>query len=64
MKTDKYVQKVKDKFEQRSQAGILKYNTTLEREDIDLVGWLTHLQEECMDAALYIERLKAELIEK
>ena len=59
-KTDKYVQQVKKNFEQRSQLGISKYNTTLERKDVDLLGWLTHLQEELMDATLYIERLKDE----
>ena len=60
-KKDSYVQLVKAKFEQRSQTGIKKYNTTLEREDLDLQEWLNHLQEELMDATLYIERLKAEI---
>jgi Trm5-related predicted tRNA methylase len=60
-KKDSYVQLVKAKFEQRSQTGIEKYNTTLERKDLDLQEWLNHLQEELMDATLYIERLKAEV---
>ena len=60
-KEDSYVQKVKSKFEQRSQTGIKKYNTTLERTDLDLQEWLNHLQEELMDATLYIERLKSEI---
>jgi hypothetical protein len=55
---DRYVQSVKEKFEQRSQTGIKKYNTTLEREDLDFLDWLNHLQEELMDATLYIEKLK------
>jgi succinate dehydrogenase flavin-adding protein (antitoxin of CptAB toxin-antitoxin module) len=55
---DKYVQSVKEKFEQRSQTGIKKYNTTLERDDLDFLDWLNHLQEELMDATLYIEKLK------
>lgn len=55
---DKYVQSVKEKFEQRSQTGIKKYNTTLEREDLDFLDWLNHLQEELMDATLYLEKLK------
>ena len=63
-KKDSYVQIVKAKFEQRSQTGIKKYNTTLEREDLDLQEWLTHLQEELMDATLYVERLKAEIGDK
>jgi hypothetical protein len=55
---DKYVQSVKEKFEQRSQTGIRKYNTTLERDDLNFLDWLNHLQEELMDATLYIEKLK------
>ena len=61
---DKYVQAVKEKFEERSQTGIRKYNTTLEREDLNIVDWLNHLQEELMDATLYVERLKASYVEK
>ena len=57
-KKDKFVQQVKDKFEERSQVGIKKYNTTLERDDLNFLDWLTHLQEELMDATLYVERLK------
>lgn len=64
MPQDKYVQAVKEKFEQRSQTGIRKYNTTLEREDLNLIDWLNHLQEELMDATLYVERLKASYAEK
>jgi hypothetical protein len=59
---DKFVDRVKDKYTQRSHIGYNKYGTTLEREDIDLVGWLNHLQEELMDASLYIEKLKEELV--
>ena len=62
--TDKYVQAVKEKFEERSQTGIRKYNTTLEREDLSFLDWLTHLQEELMDATLYVERLKTSYAEK
>mgnify|MGYP001571190114 FL=1 len=59
MPKDKHVQAVKEKFEQRSQVGIKKYNTSLEREDLNLLDWLTHLQEELMDATLYVEKLKS-----
>ena len=63
-KQDKYVQAVKEKFEERSQTGIRKYNTTLEREDLSFIDWLNHLQEELMDATLYVERLKTSYAEK
>tara|TARA_B110000908_G_C9987744_1_gene328351 strand:- start:327 stop:647 length:321 start_codon:yes stop_codon:yes gene_type:complete len=63
-KKDKFVQQVKDKFEERSQVGIKKYNTTLERDDLNFLDWLTHLQEELMDATLYVERLKTSYAEE
>lgn len=59
--TDKYVQSVKDKFEKRSQIGIQKYNTTLEREDLSLLDWINHAQEEAMDLTLYLERIKSDI---
>jgi len=64
VKKDKYVQAVKDKFEERSQTGIKKYNTTLEREDLNFLDWINHLQEELMDATLYLERLKTSYAEE
>lgn len=57
---DSIVESVINQFKQRSEAGIKKYNTTLERNDLNTLQWLTHLQEELMDATLYIERLKQE----
>lgn len=57
---DKIVESVLSRFKQRSEVGIKKYNTTLERNDLNTLQWLTHLQEELMDATLYIERLKQE----
>ncbi len=59
--TDKIVEQVKDKFTERSEAGVAKYGVTLERDDLNLVDWLNHLQEELMDATLYIQKLKNEL---
>ena len=53
---DHIVQLVIDKFQQRSEAGIKKYGTTLEQNNED--DFFTHLQEELMDAILYIEKLK------
>ena len=50
--TDKIVQQVIDKFNQRSEVGIKKYGTTLEQNNND--DYFTHLQEELMDAILYI----------
>ena len=55
---DKVVQDVKDLYEQRSQVGIKKYSTTLEDSKESLEAFLVHLQQELMDATLYIEKLK------
>jgi len=58
---DQIVIRVLSRFSERSQVGITKYNTTLERTDLSTLEWLTHLQDELMDATLYVERLKDEL---
>ncbi len=55
MKTDKIVVEVVDKFQQRSEVGIRKYNTTLEENNRD--NFFVHLQEELMDATLYLQKL-------
>jgi hypothetical protein len=55
---DPIVRSVIKKFQDRSSVGIKKYGTTLDRTDIDFDGWAEHLQEELMDAILYLERLK------
>jgi hypothetical protein len=52
---------VLSKYWERSKLGQQKYGTNLDRTDIDLLGWLNHLQEELMDASLYVEKLKREL---
>ena len=54
---DIIVKKVIDQFKQRSEAGIKKYNTTLEENNDD--DFLQHLKEELMDAVLYIEKLQS-----
>lgn len=54
---DKHVEAVRQKLLDRSQVGITKYGTTLERQDTDLAGWLNHLQQELMDACVYLERI-------
>jgi hypothetical protein len=52
---DQVVENVIDKFYDRSQVGITKYGTTLYTNNKD--NYLKHLQEELMDATLYIQKL-------
>jgi len=56
MPKDPIVTQVIAKFEIRSDAGIKKYGTTLKDNNLSAREWLIHLQEELMDAVLYIER--------
>ena len=58
---DKIVEKVVEKYHQRSQIGIQKYNATMERNDLTLLQWINHLQEELLDASVYIEKVLQEL---
>ena len=53
--SDIIVKQVVDKYQQRSEVGISKYGTTLEGNNKD--NYLLHLQQELMDATLYIEKL-------
>lgn len=52
---DLVVDNVIDKYYERSAIGARKYGTTLYQNDKD--NYLKHLQEELMDATLYIQKL-------
>ena len=65
---DPVVRRVCDKFVERSNVGYEKYGSTLDDErrfDMkDLAGYLKDIQEELMDAVLYIQTAREELDEK
>ena len=61
---DSVVTSVMQKYIERSLVGKRKYGTTLDRDDLTIVEWINHTQEELMDATLYLEKLKKTLIEK
>jgi hypothetical protein len=52
---DLVVDNVIDKYYERSQVGITKYGTTLYNNNKD--NYLLHLQQELMDATLYLQKL-------
>ena len=62
---DPVVERVVDKFVSRSDVGFAKYGTTLQDERTmkmkGLVKYLTDIQEELMDAVLYIQSARDEL---
>jgi DNA-directed RNA polymerase beta' subunit len=54
---DSIVESVINKYKKRSQVGINKYGTTMDREDLSVLDWLRHAQEEAQDLTLYLEKL-------
>jgi len=61
---DKIINSVIDKIQKRAEAGYKKYGVGLDKDEQSLDTWLNHLQEELMDAANYIEKIRAVLIEE
>ena len=57
---DKNVEAVRKMLLDRSVVGLKKYGVTTERTDTDFQGWIEHLQQELLDAAIYCQRLKNE----
>jgi len=53
----KHEDEVCKKIQARAEVGKAKYGVSMERTDLNIVEWLTHLQEELMDASVYVERL-------
>jgi hypothetical protein len=47
----------------RAWAGQSKYGVGMDRTDLDAAQWAQHLQEELLDASIYVEKLKGILAE-
>jgi len=58
---DKNVENVITQLRSREEQGMIKYGVNTERKDLSTLEWLQHLQEELMDASVYIEKLKSEM---
>ena len=54
---DTIVQAVQSDLQARSERGIAKYGTTLDRTDLSEKDWLQHAYEEALDLALYLKKL-------
>jgi hypothetical protein len=61
---DSIVRSVLQKFVDRASFGKQKYGTDLDREDLGVLDWIQHAQEEHMDAILYLEKLKQTLVKQ
>jgi hypothetical protein len=55
---DSVVTAVINAFKSRAEFGKAKYGTDLDRQDLSVLDWIQHAQEEHMDAILYLEKLK------
>lgn len=58
---DSVVSGVITKYIMRAELGMQKYGTNLDRKDLKVVDWIKHVQEELMDAVLYLEKLSQEV---
>jgi len=61
---DTVVESVVHKYKSRSKVGIDKYGTTLDRDDLSVLEWLNHAQEEAMDLSLYLEKIMEKIKSK
>ena len=58
---DVNVERVVTQLRDREEEGLRKYGVNTERVDLTTLEWLQHLQEELMDASVYIEKLKNDI---
>jgi hypothetical protein len=61
---DPVIERVVDKFVSRSDVGFKKYGITLNDDKSNLFVWMNHLQEELMDAVIYMQKLKESSMEE
>ena len=57
---DSNVENVCKALKKREEKGMKTYGVSTDRTDLSTQEWLQHLQEELMDACVYIEKLKNE----
>ena len=61
--SDINVENVCNSLREREKRGMSKYGVNTMRKDLSTLEWLQHLQEELMDACVYVEKLKNEMKE-
>ena len=59
--SDINVENVCNSLREREKRGMSKYGVNTMRKDLSTLEWLQHLQEELMDACVYVEKLKGEI---
>lgn len=64
MSKDKIVELVREDLLRRSQKGIEKYGTTLDKNNLTQLQWLNHAYEEALDLANYLKKCIVNLEEQ
>lgn len=54
---DSIIKSLMDKYKERATLGKQKYGTDMDRQDLSILEWLIHAQEESMDHSIYLEKL-------
>ena len=60
---DTVVNSVIQQLIERSKVCLIKYGTTLDTNDLDLLDWIEHSKQEAMDFVLYLEKMKRVILD-
>ncbi len=60
---DSVVSSILNQFTTRALMGKAKYGVDLDRNDLTLLEWIEHAKQEHMDAILYLEKIKHEILQ-
>lgn len=55
---------VAEQLRSRAERGLAKYGKTVEDNQLSPAQWAQHMQEELLDAAVYLEKLKREMVKQ
>lgn len=59
---DPIVHRVMQRMVDRSDVGMKKYGVSMMRDDVSTIQWIDHAIEEALDFAVYMERIKDDLM--
>lgn len=60
---DKILSAIQKKFEAQTLKGVEKYGQTVADNDLTAIEWIDHANEEAIDHIVYLECLKARLLQ-
>ena len=60
---DSIIYEVAQLMRRRADVGKQTYNTTMDRDDLSTEDWLDHAIEEALDLAIYLTKIKRELLQ-